>query len=130
MAWQTPKTNWSNGNRFTYIDMNRITGNINYLYPGANLPTYTQNDFLTKNGWDALLSALDLLVTTSGLDATVPGDAMTGDTMNEVEGLILDLKERIELNAAQAVANIYAGDDIYTAAAGSYPNAENYVRGI
>ena len=32
MAWQTPYTSWSNGNLFTYEDMNRITGNINYLY--------------------------------------------------------------------------------------------------
>jgi hypothetical protein len=130
MAWIEPVTNWSNGNRFTYADMNRITGNVNYLYPAANLPTYTQNDFLTRSGWDALLSALDTLVTATGLDATVPGDAMTGDTMNEVESLILALKERIELRAAQAVATIYAGDGIYTADAGQYPNAENYVRGV
>lgn len=130
MAWTTPFTNWSNGNRFTYNDMNRITGNINYLYPGASLPIYTQNDFLTRSGWDAVLSALDTLVLATGLDATVPGDAMTGDTMNEVEELIQRLHDRIELNARQYVASIYVGDGIYTAAVGAYPNAENYVRGV
>ena len=47
MAWNTPKTNWSNGDRFNLDpDYNRIKGNIEYLialsktmYPDYNTPT-------------------------------------------------------------------------------------------
>ena len=126
MAWQTPKTDWANGNRFTYSDMNRITGNINTLYPAANLKDdWAQNDILTVTAWSSVLNALQALIVTSGLSASIPGDAMTGDTMNEVEDLTQRLSDRIELNLAQEVANIYSGDDLFSAAP-----VENYTRGI
>lgn len=130
MAWQTPYTSWSNGNLFTYEDMNRITGNINYLYPGANLPEVTQNSFLTVSLWHSVLNALQTLIYVSGLSADVPGDEMTADTMNDVEDLIQRLADRIELNLAQTVATVYTGDDVYVAESGGYTDvSENYVRG-
>lgn len=131
MAWQEPYVEWANGNMFTYEDMNRIVGNINYLYPSAGLSTYTQNDILGVADWAAVLAALSDLIRTSGLSAVVPGDAMTADTMNDVENLLQDLYDRIGLNAAQAPATIYAGDDLYAASTGSYTDiAENYSRGV
>ena len=130
MAWQTPYTSWSNGNMFTYEDMNRITGNINYLYPAANLPTVTQNDFLTVTLWHSVLGALQTLIFVSGVAADVPGDEMTADTMNDVEDLIQRIADRIELNIAQTVATVYSGDDVRAAESGGYTDVtENYVRG-
>ena len=132
MAWQTPYTTWSNGNRFTYDDMNRIAGNVNYLYPAASLKAdYTNNDILTTTQWAALLSALQDLIVTTGLSAEIPGEAMTADTINDIESLTQTLYDRIGLNNAQAVANIYTGDDLYAAATGQYTDvAENYTRGV
>lgn len=131
MAWTYTYINWSNGNNFTHDDMNRINANINYLYPAAALPTFTQNDILTTTNWSDMLSALSALVNASGVSGTVPGSTLTADTINAVEGLIQDIYDRINLNNAQGVATVYVGDDLYAAAAGSYTDiSENYVRGI
>ncbi len=130
MAWVTPYTEWSDGSMFTYEDWNRIAGNINYLYPSANVPTVTHNDFLTKAMWDAALSGLQILIYASGLQSEVPSYDMTADNMNTMEDLIQALYDRIALNLAQGVAMIYAGTDIYAASDGTYMGiAENYARG-
>lgn len=130
MAWVTPYTDWSDGQMFTYNDWNRIAGNINHMYPAANIPTVTQNDFLTKQIWDTAIAALQTLIYVTGLAADVPGEDLTADTMNALESLIQGLYDRIALNLAQAVAVVYSGDDLYAAVSGSYPDvAENYVRG-
>ena len=130
MAWITPYTDWSDGSMFTYEDWNRIAGNINYLYPAANVPTATHNDFLTKSMWDTALSGLQVLIYVSGLQSEVPSHDMTADNMNAMEDLIQALYDRIALNLAQGVAMVYAGDDIYSAGDGTYTGiAENYARG-
>ena len=131
MTWTYTYTDWSNGNNFTHEDMNRITGNVNYLYPAASLPTFTQDDILTTTDWNALVNALSVLLSVSGVGGTVPGDRLTADTINEVEELIQAIYDRINLNNAQDVAEVYAGDDLFASASGSYTDiAENYVRGV
>ena len=125
MAWTYTYTEWSNGNNFTHDDMNRINENINAMYPAASLPTFTQNDILTTNDWSDMMKALLALLSVSGVGGSLPGSDMTADTINEVEGLIQTIYDRIQLNNAQSVANIYTGDDLYAAEV-----AENYVRGI
>lgn len=130
MAWVTPFTTWSN-EKMTYSDMNRIAGNVNFLYPGASLKdNYTQNDYLLVSEYAALTNALNALIATSGLNGTVPAWNNTPEVLNSLETLIQDLYDRIALNAAQNVAAAYSGDDLYTAAVGSYPNAEQYTRGV
>ena len=131
MAWITPKTDWSNGNRFTYEDANRIAGNINFLYPAANLnDSYTKNDFLSTTDFDAWTANLSALVSVSGLTAVVSGYDGTAETFNSIESLLSDLYVRIQLNNEQKVANIYAGDDLFVSNNGSYGNTENYSRGV
>lgn len=131
MSWITPVIDWSESDRMTTTDINRIAGNLNYLYPAAALKeNYTQNDFITYEEWASIISSLSDLVTVSGLSADVPGFDMDAATFNAVEDLTADLSERIELNTAQAVATAYAGDDLYSAAAGSYTDTtDNYTRG-
>lgn len=131
MAWIEPKTNWSN-ERMTHADMNRIAGNVNYLYPAASLKDdYTNNDYLTAAQYADLTDALNSLILTSGYTGSVPAWSATPETLNELETLILGLYNRIALNLAQAVSTIYAGDDLYSAASGQYPNiAEDYSRGV
>lgn len=126
MAWITPVTTWSGSDRVTYSDLNRIAGNINYLYPLANCKDdYTQNDFLTLSEFNKWTTALHLLVAVSGVNASVPGWSGTAEGFNELEELIEGINERIELNLRQAPATIYCGDDLY---ASDVP--ENFVRGI
>lgn len=132
MAWITPKTNWSN-ELMTYSDMNRIAGNVNFLYPAANLKDdYTQNDYLTVARYAALESALSTLIAVSGYRGTVPAWSDTPETLNALESLIQGLNDRIALNLAQAPATIYAGQyHLYAAASGGYPGvAMNYSRGL
>ena len=131
MSWQTPFTTWSNGDRFTYEDMNRITGNINVLYPAANLrEDYTQNDILTVSAYESLTDALNTVAQGAGITDTAPGYDGTADTFNQLESMILAVYDRLALNLKQKVANIYTGDGLYSAASGSYPNCENHTRGI
>lgn len=132
MAWTYTKTDWSDGNRFTPGDMNRINGNINALYPDADLPeNETQNGFWTVAEFSAIEQALAALIATSGLNASVPGYAGTSDTINEIEDLTQRLHDRIALNLAQAPATIYAGDDLFASQSGQYPDVtENYSRGV
>lgn len=125
MAWTYTYTEWSNGNNFTYTDMNRINDNINALYPAAALPTYTHNDILTTNDWSDMIKALQVLLSVSGVGGSLPGSLMTADTINEVESMIQAIYDRIQLNNAQSVANIYTGDNLFAAEV-----ADNYVRGV
>lgn len=125
MTWITPVTDWSNGNRFTYEDMNRIAGNINHLSAAGIKDDYTQDDYLTAEAWLSLTTALSNLVAVTGLNRTVAGWEGTAETINSIEGLTQDLYDRIELINAQASATIYAGDNLYVA-----QPVENYVRGV
>lgn len=126
MAWTTPKTDWSDADMFTYDDINRQAGNINYLLPGANLKDdYTQDDVITLSEWEALLDALQTLIDTTEftLDGDFPDTSTTGLNFNNVEDLTQDLYDWIELLDRQHAARIYAGDVLYTSA-----RPENYAR--
>lgn len=130
MAWVTPYTDWSEENRFTHEDWNRIAENINYLYSAANIPNVTQNDFLGRTIWAAAIDALQTLIYATGLQAETPGDDMTAETMNALESLIQQLYDRIALNLLQKIAMPYAGDDLFVANDGAYLEVtENYTRG-
>lgn len=123
MSWQTPRTDWTNGENFTAAEMNRIAGNINYLNPKAGLKEdYTEDDILTQNQWDTMQEALRVLLTICGISAEIPGDVINSATINAVEQLTAALKIRVDSIRAQAMANIYAGDPLYS--------GENYVRGV
>lgn len=127
-SWQEMKTAWSNGERLTCEDMNIIAANINYLYPAANLKeNYTQNDYLSVEEWKRIQSALKTLMVISGHKDEIPGSAMTGDTFTDISELVVKIKERLDLNFAQKVANIYPREThgVYVA-----NPARNYTRGV
>lgn len=133
MAWTTPKTDWMDDDLFTYADMNRISANVNYLYPDANLKTtWYRNDFLDEDSWAALLAALRYLVNTIQIDSDIiTSTTLNSATMNAVEQQLQDLYDETGINNRQHVADIYFGDDLYFANDGQYPGiAENYVRGV
>ena len=97
MVWIEPKTDWTASDRVTHTDMNRICGNLNVLLPTGNLKeNFTLNDFLTVSEWQSILAALNQLNAVTGLSSPLPGNEMTAETFNQVEGLIQQLKDRIE----------------------------------
>lgn len=98
MAWITPVTNRTSGSAMmTYEDMNRITGNIGYLYDlcrsegitiaGSRISKteWTQNDIISVSDWSNLLACLGNARTAVGYVATGPTYLMTWDNINEVE---------------------------------------------
>lgn len=132
MAWIEPKTDWSNDDRCTYEDLNRIGQNIKELMPSASVRTnYTQADILTKAEWNTIINSLRTLTMALGVNAVLPSFAMTASNFNAAESLIQKFKERLDFIFMQKSANIYLGDDLYSAADGSYTEvAENYIRGV
>lgn len=131
-VWTYTKTDWSPADRMTYDQANRIGSNINYLTGSETVRTnYTQNDIMTAAEWALMKSSLQSLCYATALQWDLPGDETTADNINYLESLIQRLYDRIETIFSNAVANIYAGDDLYAAAAGQYPGvAENYSRGL
>ena len=98
MAWVTPVTDRTSGSAMmTYEDMNRITGNIGYLYDlcvsegitisGSRITktTWTRDDLIYKTNWTNLLTCLANTRDAVGYVATDPTYLMTWDNINEVE---------------------------------------------
>lgn len=129
MSWIEPVTERGESARMTADDMNRITGNIKYIYPDTTIKTvWTSNDFITAENWSSIFTALNYLVSSTGNIYQIPKVELTYQNINDIETLILNLKNRLSLISAQEVANIYPSnltDEIY-----SNETAENYIRGV
>lgn len=114
MAWITPKTDWSSADLVTAGDMNRICSNLNLLYPGGKLKTdYTVDDFVTVSEWHEVLASLNIMLAVTGVSGTLPGDEMTNDTFNQVEGLTQDVRAALEAYFLQTKAASYSGDTVF-----------------
>lgn len=125
MAWTEPKTDWSDDDFFTCEDMNRITGNINHLYPAAALKTdYSTSDILTVDDWNAVISALRTLSAALGVPGEPPETETYSAAFNTAESLLDKLKVRYDIIVLNAVATQYCGQ-VY---ASEIPEA--YSRGV
>lgn len=114
MAWKEPKTDWSAADLVTADDMDRICGNLNLLYPGGKLKTdYTADDFVTVSEWHAILTSLNIMLAVTGFSETLPGDEMTNDTFNQVEGLTQEIRNALDQYFLQTKAASYAGDSVF-----------------
>ena len=128
MAWITPKIDWAETDYFTYVDANRITGNLNYIYPSANLKDdYDNDDVITVSEWTAVLDALDAIIEETGYtidaEALAPSMIAAAYNFNTIESLTQLLKDWMDLLERQHTAAIYSGDGLYTSAV-----PENYSR--
>lgn len=126
MAWITPKTDWTELDRCTHEDINRIAGNLNELGGTSLKDDYTQDDVVTLAEWQAIVDAVNNLVENEGYttDGT-PDMTATAYNFNVVESLTKEVSDWIDLKEVQHVADIYANDPIY---AGSYDQYE-FTRG-
>ena len=127
MAWITPVTDRTSGSAMmTYEDMNRITGNIGYLYDlcqsegitiaGSRISktSWTQNDIITRANWSNLLTCLGNARSAVGYVATDPTYLMTWDNINEVEKQTQAIYTIINTYDDLARINHWAGDDYYS----------------
>lgn len=116
MSWQEPYTTWLETDRCTYVDINRIAGNLNYLLDDDALKAdYTQDDVITMSEWSDIVDAVIGLAESEGLlnVEEFPNTDATALNFNIVEGLTWDIKAWIDLKAKQLDAAAYAGEVIY-----------------
>lgn len=127
MSWTTPKTNWQSGDFFSYVDYNRITGNIEYLYTEIGetpTGTYTVMDitgYLLAPDYNPVSADVINLYNWLGLsDVYDPIEwkdiysmPWTSKELNAIEGL-LDLCKTAIDNGAEPINRIYCGDETYS----------------
>lgn len=126
MSWTTPKTNWQSGDFFSYVDYNRITGNIEYLYTEIGetpTGTYTVMDitgYLLAPNYNPVSADVINLYNWLGLsDVYDPIEwkdiysmPWTSKELNAIEGLLLACKTAID-NGVEPINRIYCGDGMY-----------------
>lgn len=114
MAWQEPFTDWSAGALVTPDDMNRITGNLNYLLDESRLKTnYTADDYVFLPDWEAICTAyadVAKFIGASEEDYPIPDADATSHNFNLVETFCADAKETVDRMRAQKLANKYVGE--------------------
>lgn len=129
--WQTPVTDRVAGAMMTVTDMNRISGNVDWLAEQYGLrgmylgrrpskTTWVHNDYVTLELWNELLHILDELVESTNLQQAVKGtDATTYDNINNVEDLTRRLWEWMQIIDTQGEfpryvdTEVWTGDDVY-----------------
>lgn len=124
--WTTPVTNREPGARMTWVDMNRITNNLNYLaekgeehqlYKGQKVEKteWTYNDYVTRVLWTQILHVLRDLIRSLGLIA--PEEATYDTTyhnINVVEDLTRLAYERFNLYMGQGQLGKYVDTEVWT----------------
>lgn len=128
MAWVTPVTDRTDGSAMmTATDMDRITGNIAYLFdyatqeghaPSGSTVTktsWTINDIIERSFWEAMLTTLaNICAAVEYVPETDPTNAMEFENINNVETISRNLYYIIQNIRYQANNNHWVGDDIYT----------------
>lgn len=125
--WITPVTDRTDGTAMmTAVDMNRITGNIDYLFDyataeglspaGSTVPktSWTKNDIIERSTWEATLETLSNLCECVEYNPTAPPtNIMEWENINHIE----DITNRIyyiigQIGNLQGL-NHWAGDDLF-----------------
>ena len=124
--WSTPVIDREYGSKMTVTDMNRITNNINYLAehlaehslyfgPKVSKTEWIHNDYVTLDQWKEILTALDSMVLATYIDIPAPGtEETTYENINNVETIILLLRERMDLLMGLGALNHYADTEVWT----------------
>ena len=128
-TWTEPVTSRSSGSeRMTYQDMNRITGNLAWLYvqcgeygiavsgPIISKTNWIQNDIITVAGWEEILTCLgNICDAIQYTKPTEPDNAMIYTNINNVEQIELDCFGILASYEAIPNMNHYVGDRLGTA---------------
>lgn len=127
-TWTTPVTDRTDGTAMmTYGDMNRITGNLAWLYSecvergisisGSIISTtaWTQNDIITVSFWTELLACLaNVCTAVNYTPQTAANSQMIYTNINVVETIERDTYEILSAYDRLPNMNHYVGDKIGT----------------
>lgn len=132
MAWTTPKTNWTSGNFFTYVDCDRILENILYLYAAIGvtplyptfLPNHSYGSYLYYAGYNHIQEEVfhlyGLIGGTSDYQyirhKRINSSPWSSTELNIIESLLLECKQIVDggdyiLNYAYTGTEMYANDN-------------------
>lgn len=125
-SWIEPVTDRTDGSaRMTYIDMNRITGNINLIrelarsegrtIPGSDISktSWIKNDIITIQEWTELLNALNTVAQAVGYSpGTNPDYSMYFQNINIIESITLAVYTILINDSDDARLNHYVGDQL------------------
>ena len=132
MAWTTPKTNWQSGDYCTYVDINRIWGNIAYLYNAIGVtqlhpsltPNLTVSSTLSLDDYnftqEEVFYLYDLLGGLSDytfiFNKSINSAPWGSADLNTLESLLLECKDIVDsgnytLNYVYAGAGTYCSDN-------------------
>ena len=128
MAWVTPVTNRTDGNsRMTATDMDRITGNIAYLFDYATAEghspqgstvtktSWTQNDIIDKSFWESMLVVLSNICDAVNYNPdTQPTNVMDYENINNIETISYNLNNIIANINRMSAINHWVGDEFFT----------------
>ena len=98
MAWLTPDTEWSAGERLTHSDFNRICGNLNELAGDSALKTtWTEDDFLDLAAWKAVAARTAQLAAAANLGDVLIDTRVTAENIQTIEQVTARVRVYIDL---------------------------------
>lgn len=124
MAWIEPVTDRTDGSaRMTYVDMNRIVGNINYIrelartsgrtVPGSDISktSWIRDDIITVAQWAEILDALITVANAVGYSyETEPDASMYYININNIENMTFAVYTILMSSSDNERLNHYIGD--------------------
>jgi hypothetical protein len=109
MAWQTPVTDRPNAQtRTTAEDMNRISGNVNYLWATSLREDFTSNDIVTLAEWNAIIRRTNEIAALLGISGAT--DSTNYANLNYIESIAASYKDLGPLWPAE---ELYPAEDLY-----------------
>lgn len=109
MAWTTPVTDRINGQtRTTADDMNRIDGNINYLWATLLRTDFTSNDIVTDTEWSDIIEYTNEIADLLGIPEASTSTIYTN--LNRIEQIAKAYWDLLPLWPAE---DLYPADDLY-----------------
>lgn len=128
MSWTTPVTDRTDGtSTMTYQDMDRITGNLKWLYDAcvsASIPiagsaisktSWARDDIITTTFWTELLTCLENVCTALNYTPPIAANSnMTWNNINAVEDIELVCYNMLAAYVYLARLNHYVGDKLGT----------------
>ena len=91
MAWLTPDTEWSAGERLTYSDFNRICGNLNELAGDSALKT------TWSEAWKAVAARTAQLAAAANLGDVLIDTRVTAENIQTIEQVTARVRVYIDL---------------------------------
>lgn len=109
MAWATPVTDRPNAQtRTTADDMNRICGNINYLWATLLKTNFVSTDIVTDTEWDGVITSTNEIADLLGLNEVT--ESTDYANLNRIESIAKAYWDLLPLWPAD---DLYPAEDLY-----------------